>query len=257
MEHRQLPQKGETSKVFLKFEWTLLILKCGYMSKVLFRFLHLLLRKQSIQFILSFQMTSENISLKCCWDRRFDQITSFSLKALSHSSWHWPAEVQGAGWVSLQGSDEPSWWQTSLSVKISLQFSASALGLACNMMIYTSAIRWQNVRIHSYSQFCNVKLWVVSKLWLAIHTVPEQSQRRFPEGEAIICSQHAEVGCFHIGIGSLRKRRKCYDHSPSFLFCREVRTTKSRVTFFRVLYIEFGSSFKRLTWRSVRSRKSD
>lgn len=101
------------------------------------------------------------------------------------------------------------------------------------------------------------QLWVLSKLRLTIHTVPEQSQRRFPKSEAIFCSQHAEVGCFHIGIGSLRKRRKCYGGSSSFLFCREVRTTKSTVTFFCVLYVEFGSSFKRLTWRSVHSLKSD
>lgn len=108
---------------------------------------------QSIQFILSSQMMSlkKNISLKC------NQITSFSLKALSHSSWHWPAEAQGAGWVSLQGSDEPSWWQTSLLVKISLQFSASAPGPACNVMIHMPACQqygdkmWEYIHIHSFA----------------------------------------------------------------------------------------------------------
>lgn len=114
-------KRKRNQKYFLKFEWTLLILKCGCTSK---------------QYLGPLSFPPLAFSLKCCWDRKFDQITSFSLKALSHSSWHWPAEAQGAGWVSLQGSDEPSWWQTSLSVEISLQFSASALGPACNMMIY-------------------------------------------------------------------------------------------------------------------------
>lgn len=35
--------------------------------------------------------------------------------------------------------------------------------------------------------------------------VPEQSKRCFPKGETVICSQHAEVGRFHVHIGGLRK----------------------------------------------------
>lgn len=45
---------------------------------------------------------------------------------------------------------------------------------------------------------------------LSAHFIPEQSERSFPEGQAIICSQHAEVGSFHIRIGSLREGKSGY-----------------------------------------------